>query len=118
MATTRFGARLSGQIDNLEATVPPAATNDTTEDYVVGSRWIDVTAKLSYVCVDVTEDAAVWNLMAAVALTPSVEDWGDITNMTEDRAMDCNSTSVDEVADVLATLIDDLVTTGILVNPA
>jgi hypothetical protein len=118
MAVTRFGERLSGQIDNLEATAAPGATNDTTEGYVVGSRWIDVTADLSYVCVDCTEDAAVWNLMAAVALTPSVEDWGDITNGTEDRVMDCNSTTIDELADVLATLISDLVVTGILVAPA
>jgi len=118
MATQRFGARTTGQLDNLEAAAAPGATNDGTEGYGVGSIWIDLTADLAYVCVDSTEDTAVWAAMAAVALTPSVEDWGDVTNATEDRVLDCNATTIDEVADVLATLIDDLVTTGILVAPA
>jgi hypothetical protein len=118
MATTRFGARLSEAIDNLEASTAPGATNDVSDGYIVGSRWIDTTADLSYICVDNTESAAVWDLMAAVAIAPSVEDWGDVTNMTEDRTLDCNSTTIDELADVVATLISDLVVTGILVGPA
>jgi hypothetical protein len=113
MTTIRFGARLSTQIDNLEATVAPVATNDTTEGYVVGSRWIDVTAKLSYVCVDATEDAAVWNLMAAVAITPSAEVWTGITNATADRALDCNATTIDELADAFATFVSDVRATGL-----
>jgi len=118
MATIRFGAIASGKLHNFEATAAPANTNDVGEGYGVGSLWVDVTADLAYVCVDSTEDTAVWDLMAAVALTPSTEDWGDVTNKTEDRVMDCNATTLDEVADVLATLIADLVVTGILVAPA
>ena len=114
MATIRFGAIASGKLHNFEATAAPANTNDVGEGYGVGSLWVDVTADLAYVCVDSTEDTAVWSLMAAVALTPSAEDWGHITNSTEDRTLDCNVTTLDEVADILGTLIADLVATGIL----
>jgi hypothetical protein len=44
----------------LDATSAPGATNDSTEGYAVGSRWIDVTADKEYVCLDATEDNAVW----------------------------------------------------------
>jgi len=118
MATIRFGAIASGKLHNFEATAAPANTNDVGEGYGVGSLWVDATADLGYICVDSTEDAAVWALMSAVALTPSTEDWGDVTNKTADRVLDCNVTTLDEVADVLATLIADLVVTGILVAPA
>lgn len=37
-----------------------------------------------------------------------------VTNGTTDRAYDANSTSLDELADVLGTLITDLKTKGIL----
>ena len=118
MATIRFGAIASGKLHNFEATAAPANTDDVGAGYGVGSLWVDATADLAYVCVDSTEDTAVWSLMAAVALTPSAEDWGHITNKIADRAMDCNATTIDEVADVLATLVADLVVTGILVAPA
>jgi hypothetical protein len=36
-----------------------------------------------------------------------------ITNRTSDRAIDCNSTTDDEMADVVGTLIKDLISLGI-----
>lgn len=36
----------------------------------------------------------------------------ELTNVTEDRTFDANSTSTDELADVLGTLIQDLVNEG------
>jgi hypothetical protein len=36
------------------------------------------------------------------------------TNVTEDREYDANATTLDEVADVLGTLISDLVAAGVL----
>lgn len=45
---------------NLAASVAPAATNDTDEDYRPGSLWIDTTADKSYVCVDNTANTAIW----------------------------------------------------------
>jgi len=114
MATTRFGARTTGQLDNVGATTAPDASNDVGEGYGVGSIWIDVTGDLAYVCVDSTENTAVWDLMAAGAITPSAEVWAGITNDTEDRVMNADATTIDEVADILGTLIADLVATGIL----
>ena len=49
--------------DNLTATAPPVATDDdrtATGQYRIGSKWIDVTNDKAYVCVDDTENAAVW----------------------------------------------------------
>lgn len=37
-----------------------------------------------------------------------------MSNVTTDKVLDCNATSLDEVADVLATLIDDLKAAGII----
>lgn len=37
-----------------------------------------------------------------------------ITNYTEDTALDCNSTSDAELADVLATLIKELIEAGVV----
>jgi hypothetical protein len=114
LATRRFGARTTGQLDNLEATAAPSAANDVGEGYAVGSIWIDVTGDIAYVCVDSTENTAIWDVMAAAAITPSAEIWAAITNDTEDRTMDANATTIDELADIVGTLIGDLVATGIL----
>lgn len=40
--------------------------------------------------------------------------WGSITNVTLDKAYNANATTVDELADVLGTLIAQLITQGIL----
>lgn len=49
-----------GALHNFAATMPPAASNDDTEGYEVGSRWIDVTNDESWVCVDASTGAAAW----------------------------------------------------------
>jgi hypothetical protein len=48
--------------NNLAATVAPAADNDSTEGYSVGSLWFDLTASPHeiYRCMDSTATAAVW----------------------------------------------------------
>jgi hypothetical protein len=46
--------------NNLSASSAPTATDDTTEGYEPGSLWVDLSADAAYVCVDATEDAAVW----------------------------------------------------------
>ncbi len=56
-----------------------------------------------------TQKIGFWNA------TPVVQSTGyAITNKSSDKTLDCNATSVDELADVLGTLIDDLKTYGIL----
>ena len=46
--------------NKLDATAAPGGTNDTTEGYSVNSHWIDVTHDKAYICLDATEDNAVW----------------------------------------------------------
>ena len=59
LARTGAGA-YTGIKMNLAGTVAPDADNDTDEDYVVGSIWLDITADQAYICVDNTADTAVW----------------------------------------------------------
>lgn len=51
---------LTSTTNKLDATADPTVNNDIDEGYVVGSRWIDVTADKEYVCLDNTDGAAVW----------------------------------------------------------
>jgi len=84
-------------LDNFAAIVAPTATDDTAAGYSVGSTWIDVTADKSYICVDATATAAIWNQISSlldnfVAISPpgSLNDstmgysvgstWIDVTN--------------------------------------
>ena len=47
--------------NNLSASAAPTSTNDDSEGYTVGSLWVDTTNDVQYICVDATNDAAVWN---------------------------------------------------------
>ncbi len=49
------------------------------------------------------------NLLLAPAAT-----YGTITNVITDRSYDANATTIDELADVLGTLIADLRTKGVI----
>lgn len=59
-----LAAALAGKADevqnNLSATSPPTVGNDSSEGYEPLSRWFDVSAPESYLCLDATEGAAVW----------------------------------------------------------
>lgn len=57
-----------------------------------------------------TQKLGFWNATPVVQNTG----WGSITNVTTDRVYDANATTVDELADVLGTLIAQLVSYGIL----
>lgn len=46
--------------DKLDATVAPTTSNDKTEGYGFGSRWVIPATNQTYVCLDPTEDSAVW----------------------------------------------------------
>lgn len=83
-ASNASGARTNLGLDPLatyksktDATTAPGSTNDNTEGYSVGSIWIDVTNDKSYIAVDVSTGAAVWNDLTASA-------GGGISNVVED----------------------------------
>lgn len=46
--------------NNFVATVDPTVTDDTAAGYAVGSRWINLTTDDSFICVNATNGAAVW----------------------------------------------------------
>ena len=48
--------------DNLDATTNPGVSNDGTEGYCEGSRWLNVSTGKSFICLDNTTDAAVWKI--------------------------------------------------------
>jgi hypothetical protein len=53
--------------DNLAATVAPTVSNDTSEGFSPGSRWIDVVGEKVYICVDESSGAAVWKEVSNLA---------------------------------------------------
>ena len=61
-----FGGNLiieSAGVDKLiskSTTTAPTVSNDTTELYKVGSRWVDTTNQRDWIATDVTAGAAVW----------------------------------------------------------
>ena len=59
-------------------------------------------------------DFALQVQQAVTDLSTPVAGGFTITNAVTDRAYDANSTTVEELADVLATLIDDLQTKGVI----
>jgi len=63
---------------NLAATVAPTTTDDTGSGYAVGSLWIDTTGDKSYICVDATTSAAVWNDLTAGGGGGDL--WSDVVN--------------------------------------
>lgn len=53
---------------NLTATADPAASNDNTQDYGVGSMWVNSTNGRVWICQSATTNAAAW----ALAIVPGV----------------------------------------------
>jgi hypothetical protein len=45
---------------NRTATSAPTSSNDNTQGYIVGSRWLDIIADKEYICIDSTTALAVW----------------------------------------------------------
>ncbi len=45
---------------SLDETDAPDANDDTTDGWKVGSLWVDVTNDKAYICLDITDTAAVW----------------------------------------------------------
>jgi hypothetical protein len=74
--------------NNLAATSNPAASNDETENYQVGSIWYNQTTNKLYIAESVGEDAAAWVLIN--------EDGGVTSVNGETGTVDLNSDDIDE----------------------
>ena len=58
----RGGCTLLPAYHNLLATTDPGPSNDNTQDYSVGSRWVNTTAKRVWTCLSSATGAASWAL--------------------------------------------------------
>lgn len=57
--------------NNLDATAPPGATDDSNAGYEPGSMWVDITNKKAYQCVDASIGAAVWQTLSPTGSSKS-----------------------------------------------
>lgn len=56
------------KLHNDNGLIAPTSTNDNTEGYTVGSIWIDILTKTSYLCVDDTTASATWKSLEQLPL--------------------------------------------------
>jgi hypothetical protein len=62
----RGGCTLLPAYNNLLATADPGASNDNTQDYSVGSRWVNTIARRVWTCLSPATGAASWTLDGVV----------------------------------------------------
>ncbi len=100
--TTSDGASAVGNVVVGEGTAPSGAVANTFHAWAAEVGGGDTTVVAHFM-----DDAGnVYKLTKSAAYTP--------TNVSNDRSYDADSTTVDELADVLGTLISDLQATGII----
>lgn len=58
----------AGALSNLNATTNPGVGNDNTQDYAIGSRWLNKTTTVEYVATSVATGAANWVALNAAGL--------------------------------------------------
>ena len=67
LMTSAYASAVDALLTNkLDGTTSPAASNDTSEGYDIGSTWIDVTNDKAYICLDSTTSNAVWTEITSV----------------------------------------------------
>lgn len=85
---------------NYSATSNPGVSNDINQGYAIGSHWVNTSTDKSFICVDNTAGAAVWNAV-------DVDNVG-ISNVVEDTTpelggeLDTNSHNIKVVGQVYA----------------
>jgi hypothetical protein len=57
--------------NNFAAVADPTVSNDSSQGYAVGSRWINTSAGTEWVCVSAAVGAAVWRLSVPNVVTPA-----------------------------------------------
>lgn len=67
--------------DNYSSAVPPTVSDDSSQGYSVGSRWVDTLTHITYYCASASVGAALWiklNFISSVA-SPLVESGGGLS---------------------------------------
>jgi len=70
----RSGCTMLPAYDNLSATTDPSGSDDHTQDYSVGSRWLNIAASRAWTCLSTATGAAIWVLdgvVPGVGVVPS-----------------------------------------------
>lgn len=62
------GNRLLGVLDKIDATTAPTVNDDAGDGFSVRSLWVDVTNDKTYICVDSTVGAAVWQQVSGTGV--------------------------------------------------
>ena len=76
---TLFGA---GSVqNNFTATASPAAVNDNTEGYEIGSVWINTITDIAYICLDASAGTAVWTEITATANGGNISVINDLSDV-------------------------------------
>jgi hypothetical protein len=65
--TQRFGAILTGRLDNLTATTDPTTGDDSADGYAAGSLWLNTTSGHAWLCFDASVGAAVWGDVTVIS---------------------------------------------------
>jgi len=75
----------SGGANKLDATANPTIANDSSQNYAVGSVWINVSTDKIFICVDNTSNAAQWRQVVAndgLKIVPETTNTIDIGSST------------------------------------
>ena len=75
----------SGGANKLDATANPTIANDSSQNYAVGSVWINVSTDKIFICVDNTSNAAQWRQIVAndgLKIVPETTNTIDIGSST------------------------------------
>jgi hypothetical protein len=62
----RSGCTMLPAYDNLSATTDPSGSDDNTQDYSAGSRWLNITDDRAWTCLSAATGAAIWVLDGVV----------------------------------------------------
>ena len=87
----------SGGANKLDATANPTIANDSSQDYAVGSVWINVSTDKIFICVDSSSNAAQWRQVVAndglkiVPETTNTIDIGSSSLKYKDIHLACNA---------------------------
>ena len=103
------GGLASSIKNNYSATSAPTSTNDSSENYSIGSTWIDTNSNGAYICVDNTAGAAVWATSTSGSFTLAGDSGTPQTITTGDTLTVAGTTDViDTVAGATGTITVDI----------
>lgn len=93
----RTGAGAYAVVKDVVGTSMPTASDDNTQGYAVGSKWIDTISKSIYECTDASTGAAVWPRVDNHIVAPRTESGTSITLADTDHGVPIRCTAATTV---------------------